>query len=238
VPDYFFEPLLIACFVGFIALVASIVWALWPLGPVEPLEPAKEKAEAPKEEPVEEEVEKEPEPSRELVPAVVDIPVSSNPQKTALKLKRSQREGMLAKIIFVLDARMELSPEDAALVKKYRLGDRVVYESEARKKHAEATRMHAESTREQASFRGSPKEQGIGLGKTLYRVARAGASAAMTALSLRITIDSLSKGVHVECKSLEEMHEAENAIVTAAKNLKGYLENAGGFDGQEELIEL
>jgi hypothetical protein len=179
------------------------------------------------------------EPSRELVPVRVAIPeVASSPQTTALKLKRSQREGMLGKMIFILDARMELSPEDAALVAKYRLGERVVYESETRKKHAEATKAHAESTREHPSLLSSPKTQALGLGKTLYRVARAGASAAMTALSLRITIDSLSKGVHVECKSLEEMTEAENAIVTAAKNLKGYLANATGFDGREELIEL
>jgi hypothetical protein len=179
------------------------------------------------------------EPSRQLVPVRVAIPeVASSPQTTALKLKRSQRDGMMGKVIFILDARMELSAEDAALVKKYRLGDRVVYESEARKKHAEATKMHAESTRDRPSVLASPEKQAMGAAKSLYRVARAGVSAAMTALSLRITIDSLSNGVHVECKSLEEMTEAENAIVTAAKNLKGYLANATGFDGREELIEL
>jgi hypothetical protein len=235
VDDLNFKLLLAVCLIGFLALIVSMVWALWPLGPVAPAE-----AKAPAKEQPEEKTEPEAtEPSRELVPVPVAIPeVASSSQATALKLKRSQRDGIMGKVIFILDARMELSLEDAALVKKYRLGDRVVYDSETRKKHAEATKMHAESTREQASLLASPKTQALGLGKTLYRVARAGASAAMTALSLRITIESLSKGVHVECKSLEEMHEAENAIVTAAKNLKGYLANATGFDGREELIEL
>lgn len=234
--DLNFKLLLVVCLIGFLALIVSMVWALWPLGPVAPAKAKSVVAEEPNEDAEQEDV---PEPSRALVPAPVAIPeVASSPQTTALKLKRSQRDGMMGKVIFILDARMELSPEDAALVTKYRLGERVVYESETRKKHAEATKAHAESTRQHPSLLASPKDQAMGLGKTLYRVARAGASAAMTALSLRITIDSLSKGVHVECKSLEEMTEAENAIVTAAKNLKGYLANATGFDGREELIEL
>jgi hypothetical protein len=236
VDDLNFKLLLVVCLLGFLTLIASMVWALWPLGPVEP---AETKAPVKEEQPEEKTEPEAAEPSRELVTVPVSIPeVSSSPQKTALKLKRSQRDGMMGKVIFILDARMELSAEDAALVKKYRLGDRVVYESEARKKHAEATKMHAENTRQQASLLASPKTQALGLGKTLYRVARAGASAAMTALSLRITIDSLSKGVHVECKSLEEMSEAEGAIRAAAENLQGYLSQTRGFDGTEEVIEL
>ena len=235
--DLLFKELLAVCLLGILSLIVSMVWALWPLGPVAP---AGAKTVREEEQPEEETTKtEEAEPSRELVPVHVAIPeVASSPQTTALKLKRSQREGMLGKVIFILDARMELSPDDAALVKKYRLGERVVYESEARKKHAEATKMHAASTADHPSLLASPEKQAMGAAKSLYRVARAGVSAAMTALSLRITIDSLSKGVHVECKSLEEMHEAENAIVEAARNLKGYLANATGFDGREEIIEL
>jgi hypothetical protein len=167
------------------------------------------------------------------IPTLSDVPLT-----TQLKLKRSQRSGMMGKIIFILDARMELSPDDAALVAKYRLGERIVYESSTRQKRAEATKAHLESTREHPSLFSSPTKQALGVGKTLFRLARAGTSAAMTALALRITIDSLAQGVHVECKSLEELTEAENAIVEAARNLKGYLASAVGFDGQEEIVAL
>jgi hypothetical protein len=56
-----------------------------------------------------------------------------------LKLKRSQRAGGMlgGKVIFALDARAELSGDEQGLVKKYALGKLVVYDSEARKKHAD-----------------------------------------------------------------------------------------------------
>jgi hypothetical protein len=78
----------------------------------------------------------------------------------------------------------------------------------------------------------------LGASKTLYRLARGGISAAAASLSLRVTIDSLIRGVHVECKSLSELLEAEAAIVQAANNLKSYLETATTFDGREDIIEL
>lgn len=160
------------------------------------------------------------------------------PQTTQLKLKRSQREAAFGKIIFMLDARMELTPEDQALVNKYKLGGHVVYESTARQKHAEAAKAHLESTRDQPSLFASPSKQALGVGKTLFRLARAGASAAVTAMSLRVTIASPTQGVHVECKSMNELVDAENAIVEAAQNLKGYLANASSFDGREDIIDL
>src|SRR5665213_4392618 len=52
-----------------------------------------------------------------------------------LKLKRSQRAGgiMGGKVLFGLDARAELTPDEQSLVRKYSLGKIVVYDSEARK---------------------------------------------------------------------------------------------------------
>ena len=46
-----------------------------------------------------------------------------------LKLQRSQRTSMFGKVIFVLDARMELTRDEHELLVKYRLGNDVVYES-------------------------------------------------------------------------------------------------------------
>ena len=67
---------------------------------------------------------------------------------------------------------------------------------------------------------------------------RAGVSAAAAALSLRVTIDSLMSGVHVECKNMDELLEAERAIREAAQNLRAYLDVARTFDGREEIVEL
>jgi hypothetical protein len=113
-----------------------------------------------------------------------------------------------------------------------------VYDSKAREKYRTATNEHLEMTREHAPLSAGATAQVLGLGKTLYRLGRASVSATMTALSLRVTVDSLIQGVHVECESMDELLEAEMAIRQAASNLKGYLETAVTFDGREELIEL
>lgn len=49
-----------------------------------------------------------------------------------LLLRRDQKAGMMGmgKITFVLDVRAELSPEEKATIKKYKLGDTMLYERE------------------------------------------------------------------------------------------------------------
>jgi hypothetical protein len=166
------------------------------------------------------------------------IPESSPPQGMLLKLKRSQRSSFMGKVVFVLDARMQLTAEEYDLVRKYQLANDLIYESASRKQSKEAALAHLERTKGGAGFHDSTGAQLLGAGKTLYRLARAGASATAAALSLRITVGSLLSGVHVECKSMAELLGAENAIVEAASNLRSYLETAATFDGQEEIIEF
>jgi hypothetical protein len=105
-----------------------------------------------------------------------------------LKLRRSQRSaGMLGRsVMFMLDARLELTEEEAANVKKYGLGDEVIYNSAASQKHAEAAA--------EAVARDS-------VGSFLNVLAQA----AMHRLSLNITIDGLVRAQHVECKDLAEL---------------------------------
>ena len=145
-----------------------------------------------------------------------------------LILRRSQRTAGLArnKIIFVLDARAELSPESISLVQKYKLGNLVVYDSDARKKHSQAGYGHFDEA------------AGSSVGRSLWKNARGLASAAMMALSLRVTVDGLMNGQHIECKDLDELLGAEAAIRDACKSLKNYLETAITFDGREEIIEF
>jgi hypothetical protein len=53
------------------------------------------------------------------------IPRSRPPQKLQLKLRRSQRSGFLGKVIYIIDARMELTAEETDQLRKYRIGNRV-----------------------------------------------------------------------------------------------------------------
>jgi hypothetical protein len=151
-----------------------------------------------------------------------------------LKLKRSQRSGgiMGSKVLFGLDARAELSPDERNLVQKYGLGKIVVYDSEARKKQAQSSYGHFDDAAHNPGYTASSA------GRGLWKNARGLASAAMMALSLRVTVDGLVSGQHIECKELDELLGAEAAILDACKNLKAYLETAVTFDGREEVVEF
>ena len=151
-----------------------------------------------------------------------------------LKLRRSQRAGGLmgGKVIFGLDARADLSADEQNLVKKYGLGKLIVYDSEARKKHQGAAYGHFDAAANTPGYSGSSAA------RSLWSNARGLASAAMMALALRVTVDSLVSGQHIECKDLDELLGAEGAIRDACGNLKAYLETALTFDGREEVVEF
>jgi CubicO group peptidase (beta-lactamase class C family) len=108
-----------------------------------------------------------------------------------LKIKRSQRTGGVlgGKIIFALDARAELSKEEASLIKKYGLGKIAVYDSEARKKNAATAYGHFDSG-------ASGGWDAASSARGMWSNARGLARVAMAALSLRVTVDSLVTGEH------------------------------------------
>jgi hypothetical protein len=151
-----------------------------------------------------------------------------------LKLKRSQRSGGMlgGKIFFQLDARADLSNDENALVTKYNLGKTVVYDSEARKKHAESAAGHFDNA---AGASGGTLST---VGRGVWANARGLASVAMMALSLRVTVDSLVNGQHIECKDMDELLGAEGAFREACRNVKSYLDVAATFDGREEVVEF
>jgi hypothetical protein len=138
-----------------------------------------------------------------------------------LKLQRSQREGgvMSKSIIFCLDARVEFSPAEQASITRYKLHKQVIYNSEAAQKHLANAGMSMAT----GSMIGSLKGM---------------ASVAFAALNLNVSIESLQRGQHVECKSMDELLGAEDAIMTACQNLRGYLDTAATFDGREVLIDF
>lgn len=137
-----------------------------------------------------------------------------------LKIKRSQRESgvMSSKVIFAIDVRAEYSPSERASIQRYKLHNEVIYNSEASKRHL---------ARANAQLDGSTR----GALKSL-------ASFALVAMNLNITIKSLERGHHVECKSMEELLDAEETLIDACKNVKAYLDTAATFDGREVLIDF
>ena len=135
-----------------------------------------------------------------------------------LKITRSQREGgIISKnVIFCLDARVEFTAQEQHSITRYKLQNQVIYNSEASARHL----AKADAQRD-GSIGGSLKSL---------------ASVALAAMRLNISIASLQRGQHVECKSLDELLGAEEAIMTACENLRGYLDTAASFDGREILI--
>jgi hypothetical protein len=141
-----------------------------------------------------------------------------------LKIQRSQRQsGVVSKaVMFCVDARVFLSAEEQANVTHYKLGNQIIYSSEAAKQHA-------------ASFEAHQKVAEIT--RSYMHLAKGFLHAVKSRLALKITIDSLQRGQHIECKDLDEVIDAEEALKQACQNLKGYLETAATFDGGAVVID-
>ncbi|HLK57621.1 MAG TPA: hypothetical protein VKU00_13735 [Chthonomonadaceae bacterium] len=137
-----------------------------------------------------------------------------------LKIKRSQRQGGLlgGKVLFGLDVLADYTAEEKANINKYNLGGEVIYNSQAAKQHL--ARM------EQQIDKGA-----VGLLKGVGSLVLAG-------MNLNITIASLGRGHHIECKDLAELLEAEQTIIEACKSVRTYLQAAATFDGREILVDL
>jgi hypothetical protein len=121
-------------------------------------------------------------------------------------------------VIFCLDARVEFTPDEKQSISRYKLQNEVIYNSEAQ------LRLLAKSE--------AQRDGSVGGGlKGL-------ATMAFAHTKLHITIGSLERGQHIECKSLEELIGAEEAMLAACQNLKSYLDTALTFDGREVLIDF
>ena len=129
-------------------------------------------------------------------------------------------------VVFCIDARAELTPEEAAAVKKYGLGKEVVYNSQRSKEHLDKLNANLESS------------TGRGVLKGIAGFVKSVGNLAMAKLALNITIDALVKGQHIEAKDMDEMISAEAALRAACERTKDYLAVAATFDGGEEVVEF
>lgn len=138
-----------------------------------------------------------------------------------LKLKRTQRDsGVMSKsVVFCLDARAEYTPEEMANIRRYKLHKQVIYNSESALKHLN----HASNS--------------VGR-ETAGGYLSGMASLVMAKMNLNISVESLEKGQHIECKSLEELLSAEDQLLEACKHLKEFLDVAATFDGREVVFKF
>jgi hypothetical protein len=137
-----------------------------------------------------------------------------------LKIARSQRMGGLtsSNAIFCLDARAQFTADEQSNITRYKLGGQVIYNSEASKRLLDKANMQQDG-----SFKGSLKSL---------------ATMALVAMRLNISINSLARGHHIQCKSLDELLGAEAALMEACESLKSYLDTAASFDGRELLFDF
>ena len=157
-----------------------------------------------------------------------------------LKLQRSQREGGLIgkTILFCLDARVEFASSEAANIRRYKLQDQLIYSSEAARNAAAGSAVSAANARAGRLSIDSVDDLMFSAASKMGHGLKAAALGALASLKLTVTISSLERGHHIECKSLDELLGAEEAIMDACRSLKGYLETAATFDGREVLIDF
>lgn len=141
-----------------------------------------------------------------------------------LKIQRSQRTSITNTVIFCLDIRADYSAEEQHNIQKYKLGSQGIYNSRAAQKHFAAAEGHLDKTQTGTT------------GQRMGGLVKGALSMALAHLQLNVTIASLAKGHHIECKNLEELLEAEDTLRTACKNVTRFLDVANTFNGSELVV--
>jgi hypothetical protein len=126
-----------------------------------------------------------------------------------LLLSKSQEKGMLGlgAISFILDVKTRLTPEESDLVKRYKMGDILIYE-----------KLPVSEMVRDAS----------GLASGLLAVAS-------KVFKLQFKVSDLVNGRTVKCKDIGEMISAHEQIEGAADNFYTLLMAAKNFEGEEVI---
>jgi hypothetical protein len=145
-----------------------------------------------------------------------------------LKIQRSQRQGgtFSNTVYFCLDVRAQYSPEEAANISNYKLSNQIIYISPAAQRHSDKAIRHLD-----ASESGGAAQRAAGIAKGAF-------SMVMAHMALTISIGSLGRGHHIECKELPELLDAEATVMEACRGLMKYLQIATTFDGSETVIDF
>jgi hypothetical protein len=153
-----------------------------------------------------------------------------------VNIKRSQYDGWLS-TYYVLDATIEPTPDELELIEKHRVGPLVIFDSENVDYYADAAVQSAKSIGYE-DHTGEPFFNYItSFYTSIYHLGAAAYNALQWSFSLRITVQSLIDGAHIESADVNEIYEAQNIITKAVDTLKAHLEGFQTFDGTEDLYE-
>jgi hypothetical protein len=163
-----------------------------------------------------------------------------------LLLRQSQRDDgwIWSSMTFLLDARLDLDAEEQYLFGKYRLYDRVVYNSEAFIHHLDTADQYREAAA--APHTNVPLDAPLAdhittatsdLAATAYNSFAALAHNILGKMALQITLQSLVDGIRVESEDLEEILTVAQLMQRGVEFLATYLQVSVTFDGREELSE-
>jgi hypothetical protein len=126
-----------------------------------------------------------------------------------LLLTRDQKSGMMGMgaIKFILHIQAKLTPDEQALIKKYKMDDIAIYE----------------------------KIPVANMAGALGGVGKLALGLASKALQLQFTVKDLVNGRTLEVKDIVEMMDAEEQIKDAAQNFHIILKAAANFKGEEVI---
>jgi hypothetical protein len=135
-----------------------------------------------------------------------------------LLLRRNQKSGVLGKVTFTLDVRVELSEEERAHIRKYKLADTILYQRDDQKD--------------------APVEYHSNVWKALRMLAGVVSSIFKYRLmNVIVLVKDLENGKHIEVKDVLEMLAVEAQLRQAAQTFKHILAAAAQFGG-EEIVDI
>jgi hypothetical protein len=157
--------------------------------------------------------------------------------------KRSQRLNWTGRVIFGLTAQLGMTEQQLLLIRRYRLGRVVAFDSLRRQKQNELAQLHLQlaSEVETKAKDDKPLSQLLASLWAVFLIffwfIRALFSFLFGFLFLRVTIAKLVRGQLIESIELKLLMETKIAIEQTAIYLKEYLLLAETFDGREEVYE-
>ena len=157
--------------------------------------------------------------------------------------QRTQRLNWYGRVVFGVIARLAMTHQQLADVRKYWLGRVVAFDSLRRRRQNELARMHlqlAATVKGEAKGK-TPLSQFLTMLKVLFLFVfylfRALFSFLFGFLFIRVTIAKLVRGTLIESKDLVLVLQAKQAVEDSTKYLKEYLTTANTFDGREEMFD-
>lgn len=157
--------------------------------------------------------------------------------------QRTQRLNWYGRVVFGVVARLAMTHQQLADVRKYWLGRVVAFDSLRRRRQNELARMHLQLA---ATVKGetkgkTPLSQFLTMLKVLFLFVfylfRALFSFLFGFLFIRVTIAKLVRGTLIESKDLVLVLQAKQAVEDSTKYLKEYLTTANTFNGREEMFD-